>query len=111
MKYVAYTFAFLAEIVAWCSVASLGFRAGGGRVRRWVLTVVLFAVVTALWGAFMSPNAPHRLAIVPFYVVKAVLYGAAAVVLWQYDRRWSIAFLAMLLLSEPFLIRDERELR
>jgi hypothetical protein len=46
-----------------------------------LLAVLLPGIVIVVWGAFVAPRAPRRLAVRPRFVLQAVLFGLGAVAL------------------------------
>lgn len=110
MKYMVYTLAFLIEIIVWVSLSSLGFSVGKNRAVHWVVAALLFAAVTVFWGIFMSPKAAKRLTLTPFYLVKLTAYSGTFWILWHHNKKWALVFTLLVLVSEPFLVGDERSL-
>jgi len=110
MKYVVYSLAFLIEITVWASLSSLGFSVGNNKALHWVVAALLFTGVTVFWGIFMSPKAAKRLALMPFYLVKLLAYSGTFWILWHHDKKWAMVFVLLMLVSEPFLVGDERSL-
>lgn len=104
MKYLLLAAAFVVELVAWAaSAGSVLVRVDGWL--GWLFAVAVFAVIVALWGAAMSPRAPWPLPIGWYYVCKAALYAFAALVLWYYAVWAGIAFTALVVVTEPLLLR------
>ncbi|MGV8907843.1 MAG: DUF2568 domain-containing protein [Propionicimonas sp.] len=99
-----YAIAFLLELVAWTACAASVFLVSGGWL-AWVLAVVVFALVIALWGAVMAPRARWPLPTPLYYLIKAGIYGFAAVVLWLFAPWAGVGFSASVLVSEPLLYR------
>lgn len=110
MKYIVYALAFMAELICWFTLASAGYQFGGNKTDKWILAVVIFTVVIVFWSLCMSPKAPYRLNMPLFYLAKIILYGGTTVSLWSRDKKLALLFIGILLLSEPWLIGDERSL-
>lgn len=104
MKILLYALAFIVELVAWTACGASVFLVTGGLL-AWVLAVLVFAVVVALWGAVMAPRARWPLPTPWYYLAKVVLYGFAAVALWLFAPWAGFAFSAAVLVSEPLLYR------
>jgi hypothetical protein len=104
VKYLLFAAAFVVELVAWtASAGSVLIRLDGWL--GWLVSVVVFAIIVALWGAAMSPRAPWPLPIGWYYGCKAALYGFAALVLWYYAEWAGMAFTAVVVITEPLLFR------
>jgi hypothetical protein len=104
VKHLLFAAAFVVELVAWiASAGSLLIRIDGWL--GWLVSVAVFAVIVALWGAAMSPRAPWPLPFWLHYVCKALLYTFAALVLWYYANWAGVAFTAMVVITEPLLYR------
>ncbi|MGV9709492.1 YrdB family protein [Gordonia sp. NPDC003424] len=91
---------FLAELVAWAGVASLGLLWLGNTLIGWVVSVLLLIVVIGFWSRFMAPKAPHRLQPVPYYVVKAIIYLGAVLAIVQVSRVAAVIFAIVAVVSE-----------
>jgi len=104
VKRLLFAAAFVVELVAWiASAGSLLIRVDGWL--GWLVSVAVFAVILALWGAAMSPRAPWPLPTWLHYVCKAMLYTFAALVLWYYASWAGMAFTALVVVTEPLLFR------
>jgi len=104
VKYLLFAAAFAVELVAWiASAGSVLIRLDGWL--GWLVSVAAFAVIVALWGAAMSPRAPWPLPLWLYYVCKAGLYAFAGLVLWYYAAWAGMAFTALVVITEPLLVR------
>jgi len=106
VKHLLSAAALVVELVAWiASAGSLLIRVDGWL--GWLVSVVVFAAIVALWRAAMSPRAPWPLPIWLHYVCKALLYTFAALVLWYYAEWAGMAFTVLVVVTEPLLFRDQ----
>jgi hypothetical protein len=80
---------FLSELALLAGLAVAGARLGGGVVLSIVFAVLLPVVAALVWGRFIAPRAPARLAEPARFVAEAVLFAAAGVVLVLTD--WLVA--------------------
>ncbi|GAB92592.1 YrdB family protein [Gordonia rhizosphera] len=105
MKYLAGLGAFVLELVAWGAVASLGLVFAGTGVIGWLVSVVILIAVVGFWGVFMAPKAAHRLPMVPYYVVKAIIYLVAAYAIFRASPVWALVFVVAVVITEPLFYR------
>ena len=73
--------AFVAEMALVVAFAWAGWLLGGNTVTSLVLAVVLPVLAIAVWGVWCAPRSDRRLAQGPRWAVKALLFGAAFVLL------------------------------
>jgi hypothetical protein len=105
VKPLLFAAAFVVGLVAWiASAGSLLIRINGWA--GWLVSVAVFAVIVALWGAAMCRRAPWPLPLWLHYVCKALLYTFAALVLWYYADWAGIAFVASVVVTESLLVRQ-----
>ena len=78
--------AFLLEIGAVAALAYWGFHTGGTLPARFALGIAAPVLAAVLWGLFAAPQATFH---VPALAVatKILVFGAAALALWQLDLR------------------------
>lgn len=75
--------AFVLEIIAFISFASLGLLFPVGHILQILLSVFLFVVLIIFWSVFMAPKAPQKLKLVPYYISKFIIYSLAAVYIFE----------------------------
>jgi hypothetical protein len=73
---------FLLELAALAAVGYWGVTTGQGLLQQVALGLGAPLVFAAVWGVFVSPKAPRRLAGVSRLGLELVLFGAAAGALW-----------------------------
>lgn len=78
--------AFLLELGAVAALAYWGFRTGGTLPTKLALGIAVPGVAVVLWALFAAPHATYS---VPALAVatKVLVFGAAALALWQLDHR------------------------
>jgi hypothetical protein len=74
--------AFLLEVVALGALCYWGFVVGPDVALKVVLGLGAPVVAAVVWGLFAAPRARVKLPLAGVLVVKAVVFGAAAVALW-----------------------------
>jgi hypothetical protein len=70
--------AFAIEVAMVVLLAVAGARLGGNRAVSVLLAVVLVAAAVVVWGRWLAPRAPRRMARTPRLAAKAVLFAATA---------------------------------
>jgi Protein of unknown function (DUF2568) len=86
----------LAELAMLAALVYVGVVLPGSVLGRIVLVVVLLAVFVAVWGRWLAPRAPRRLAPVPGLVVKVVVFAVGAALLaWAGPLGLAVAFLVV----------------
>lgn len=73
--------AFLLELVAFFSFASLALMVEMNATLQLTLYILLLVIVVAFWSFFMSPRSPKKLQTKKYYLSKAIIYLIAAFVL------------------------------
>ncbi len=100
--------AFLVELAAWLTIAAGSFLVLSG-VAAWIVAVVIFAVVIALWSIFMAQKAPKHVRISVYYIIKVALYAVAAFILFHIAAVWATIFVLCFAASEPYLYKHNFE--
>lgn len=81
MRAIALLLAFLLELAALVALVYAGYHSGLSRPLDIVLAILLAATFIAVWGRYMAPHAPRRLAMPAYRIVKLLLFAAAAIAL------------------------------
>ncbi|MEV6246140.1 YrdB family protein [Streptomyces sp. NPDC051742] len=101
--------AFLLELAALAVLAWWGWESAENLALRWVLAVAAPAVAAVVWGLFAAPKARIRLPIAGVLVVKALVFGAAAVALHDLGRPvWAVVFASVTLVNTALATADRR---
>ncbi|MEV0402016.1 YrdB family protein [Actinoallomurus sp. NPDC050550] len=77
--------AFLLELMALAVLAWWGVRAGDGVLLKAVLGIGAPAAAAVIWGMFAAPKARVRLPLPGVLLVKALVFGVAALALYGLD--------------------------
>lgn len=89
--------AFLLELGAVAALGYWGWRTGGTLPIRLTLAIAVPAVAVVLWGLFAAPQATVSVPVLAV-LTKVVVFGGAAMALWQLDQRvLAIAFPAVVI--------------
>jgi hypothetical protein len=75
------TIRFLTELALLAGLAAAGARLGDGLLFSIVNAILLPLVAAVVWGVFIAPRAPRRLAEPARLIVELVLFAAAGVAL------------------------------
>ena len=78
--------AFLVELIALGILAWWGVRTGGSLPGKLALGIGTPLVAAVLWGLFAAPQAAFHVTVLT-WAVKILVFGGAAVALWQLDQR------------------------
>lgn len=78
--------AFLVELAALGILAWWGVRTGGSLPAKLALGIGIPLVAAVLWGLFAAPHATFQVTALA-WAVKILVFGGAAVALWQLDQR------------------------
>jgi hypothetical protein len=106
MNNVALGAAFLLEIVAFISFASVGFLFSVTHFVQLVIAFVLFVTLITFWSLYMAPKAPKKFKVVPYYVSKAVIYSLAALSIFKsHGVTLGILFVVFVILDEALLFK------
>ena len=96
---------FVAELALLAALVYVGIVLPGSLAGRIVLTVVLLIVFVVVWGRWLAPRAPHRLAPRPGLAAKAVVFAIGAGLL-----AWAgpvVAGVVFLVVTEAVVIAAE----
>ncbi len=81
LKAINLAIAFLLELCALAALAYWGFQVGDGLLLKVVLGIGAPLLMAVIWGRFMAPTSKNRLSGAAYLLVKAVIYGIAAIAL------------------------------
>lgn len=76
-----HSMAFLLELSVLAAVALFGYRLSDHAIARWIIPVILVAVVVVLWGRFAAPKAQTRLVMPNLLVFKIAIFAAGTAAL------------------------------
>src|SRR4051812_14825286 len=86
------------------ALAYWGFKAGSGLFLQFVLGIGAPVIALVIWARFMAPNSATRLKGAPYFVVKAILYGVAAICLASAGQpRLAIIFVIVAVINEVLI--------
>ncbi|MGW1512995.1 YrdB family protein [Streptomyces sp. NPDC002394] len=98
--------AFLLELAA---LAWWGWDSAEGVALRLLLAVAAPAVAAVVWGLFAAPKARFRVPLAGVLLVKALVFGAAALALLGVDRPvWAFVFAAVALVNTALATADRQ---
>jgi len=96
---------FLAELAMLAALVYVGVVLPGSVLGRVVLVVVLLAAFVAVWGRWLAPRAPRRLAHRPGLILKVVVFAVGAALLaWAGPLVLAVVFL---LVTEAVVVAAE----
>ncbi|WP_067727437.1 YrdB family protein [Oceanobacillus damuensis] len=78
-----YAFLFLMEVASLAAFAYWGFGMGKSRLAGFLFGIGTPLLAALFWGAFISPNAPHRLEVPIRTIIKIALFALAAAALYS----------------------------
>lgn len=88
-----HSMAFLLELSVLAAVALFGYRLSDHAIARWIIPVILVAVVVVLWGRFAAPNVQTRLIMPNLLVFKIVIFAAGTAALLGAGKPvWALLF-------------------
>lgn len=103
--------AFLLEMAAFAALAWWGFTTGGNMLANIVLGIGAPVAAMVLWGMFAAPKAKFKVALPFVMLVKALVFGAAALAFHGVGHpALAIAFAVVALVNTVLLTLD-RETR
>ncbi len=106
MKSIVLALAFVLELVAFISFASIGQLLQAGPILHGILFIVLVSAVLIFWSVFMAPKAPKKLHGDTYYIAKTIIYAIAAVSIYKLSGPgWGGAFIFAALLDEAVLYK------
>ncbi|MFH8843007.1 YrdB family protein [Streptomyces sp. NPDC017868] len=101
--------AFLLELAALAVLAWWGWDSAEGVALRLLLAVAAPAVAAVVWGLFAAPKARFRVPLAGVLLVKALVFGAAALALLGVDRPvWAFGFAAVALVNTALATADRQ---
>ncbi|WP_030689532.1 YrdB family protein [Streptomyces globisporus] len=101
--------AFLLELAALAVLAWWGWGSAEGVVLRLLLAVAAPALAAVVWGLFAAPRARIPVPLPAVLLVKALVFGAAAVALQALGRPvWALSFAVVALLNTALATADRR---
>ncbi|MFF0559579.1 YrdB family protein [Streptomyces sp. NPDC004266] len=101
--------AFLLELAALAVLARWGWEGAEGGALRLLLAVAAPAAAAVIWGLFAAPRARIPLPLPGVLLVKALVFGAAAVALQALDRpAWALSFAVVALVNTALATADRR---
>ncbi|MFI0924056.1 YrdB family protein [Streptomyces sp. NPDC021012] len=101
--------AFLLELAALAVLAWWGWDSAEGVALRLLLAVAAPAVAAVVWGLFAAPKARFRVPLAGVLLVKALVFGAAALALLGVDRPvWAFVFAAVALVNTALATADRQ---
>jgi hypothetical protein len=104
--------AFVLELLALGALAWWGADAGGGLAAKIVLGAGAPVLAAVAWGLFAAPRARFRVPLAAVLVVKAIVFGLAAVALAATGRAGlAIAFAAVVVLNTALATVDRDAIR
>ena len=91
---------FLLELCALGAVGYWGFKIGGGLAAKIGLGIGVPLVVAVVWGVFVSPQAPVRLALPLSLLLQVLVFGLAAAALVATGHRTpALVFVALVVIN------------
>ncbi|WP_426367618.1 DUF2568 domain-containing protein [Streptomyces sp. E-08] len=101
--------AFLLELAALAVLARWGWEAAENVALRLLLAVAAPALAAVVWGLFAAPKARFRVPLAGVLLVKALVFGAAALALLGLGRPvWAVVFAAVALVNTALATVDRR---
>ncbi|MGW8763343.1 YrdB family protein [Streptomyces sp. NPDC055815] len=101
--------AFLLELAALAVLAWWGWDSAENVVLRLLLAIAAPAVAAVVWGLFAAPRARFRVPLAGVLLVKALVFGAAALALLAVDRPvWAVVFAAVTLVNTALATADRQ---
>ncbi|MFE5597058.1 DUF2568 domain-containing protein [Streptomyces sp. NPDC056549] len=101
--------AFLLELAALAVLAWWGWEAAENAALRLLLAVAAPALAAVVWGLFAAPKARYRVPLAGVLLVKALVFGAAALALLGLERPvWAVVFAAVALVNTALATVDRR---
>ncbi|MFC9595360.1 DUF2568 domain-containing protein [Streptomyces sp. NPDC056944] len=101
--------AFLLELAALAVLAWWGWEAAENVALRLLIAVAAPALAAVVWGLFAAPKARYRVPLAGVLLVKALVFGAAALALLGLERPvWAVVFAAVALVNTALATVDRR---
>ncbi|MFD8207889.1 DUF2568 domain-containing protein [Streptomyces sp. NPDC059695] len=101
--------AFLLELAALAVLAWWGWEAAESVALRLLLAVAAPALAAVVWGLFAAPQARFRVPLAGVLLVKALVFGAAALALLGLERPlWAVVLAVVALVNTALATADRR---
>lgn len=101
--------AFLLELAALAVLAWWGWESAENTALRLLLAIAAPGLAAVVWGLFAAPRARFPVPLAGVLLVKALVFGAAAVALHALDRPvWAVSFAAVALANTALATADRR---
>ncbi|MEU4280207.1 YrdB family protein [Streptomyces tanashiensis] len=101
--------AFLLELAALAVLAWWGWESAENTALRLLLAITAPGLAAVVWGLFAAPRARFPVPLAGVLLVKALVFGAAAVALHALDRPvWAVSFAAVALVNTALATADRR---
>ncbi|MEU7392401.1 YrdB family protein [Streptomyces tanashiensis] len=101
--------AFLLELAALAVLAWWGWESAENTALRLLLAIAAPGFAAVVWGLFAAPRARFPVPLAGVLLVKALVFGAAAVALHALDRPvWAVSFAAVALVNTALATADRR---
>ncbi|MEU6164459.1 YrdB family protein [Streptomyces tanashiensis] len=101
--------AFLLELAALAVLARWGWESAENTALRLLLAIAAPGLAAVVWGLFAAPRARFPVPPAGVLLVKALVFGAAAVALHALDRPvWAVSFAAVALVNTALATADRR---
>ncbi|MEU5919491.1 YrdB family protein [Streptomyces sp. NPDC047141] len=101
--------AFLLELAALAALARWGWEVTENTALRLLLAVAAPALAAVVWGLFAAPKARFRVPLAVVLLVKALVFGTAALALADLGHpAWALAFAAVTLANTTLATADRR---
>ncbi|MEE1816094.1 YrdB family protein [Streptomyces sp. SP18ES09] len=101
--------AFLLELAALAALAWWGWEATENTAPRLLLAVAAPALAAVVWGLFAAPKARFRVPLAAVLLVKALVFGTAALAPAGLGRpAWALTFAAVTLANTTLATADKR---
>ncbi|MFD9612392.1 YrdB family protein [Streptomyces sp. NPDC059083] len=101
--------AFLLELAALAALARWGWEATENTALRLLLAVAAPALAAVVWGLFAAPKARFRVPLAAVLLVKALVFGTAALALADLGHpAWALTFAAVTLANTTLATADRR---
>ncbi|MEV7566879.1 YrdB family protein [Streptomyces tanashiensis] len=101
--------AFLLELAALAALAWWGWESADHTALRLLLAIAAPGLAAVVWGLFAAPRARFHVPLAGVLLVKALVFGAAAVALDALGRPvWAVSFAAVALVNTALATADRR---
>jgi hypothetical protein len=102
--------AFILELIAFIGFAALGLLVPAARPVQLSICAALLIGLVVFWGKYMAPRATKPLSLKAYYLVKALVYGPAAYMVYTlYGHDTGIIFAVAVMLNEAALSKHNAD--